>query len=205
MTHDREGPPIPIWHKWLPSSFEEVLFFHAKYYAHMLVSRKTHVSEFFTRNSKSKNFIFDRFQISSPRTRHETFKSCSVTSASSNPPALPSNGLCAFLDRARIVVPFRVFLLLCLASVQRWVGGNTHHNNSHWKVHNFGYLVHFSTPKSICIHQTYEIQFSVVLSTYYSGYSAKHMHIEPQNNIEGYSRGFWQCTGSKFATLFRKD
>jgi hypothetical protein len=54
MIHDREGPPILIWHRWLPSSFENVLFFLPKYYANISWSQKRHVSDFLTRNSGSK-------------------------------------------------------------------------------------------------------------------------------------------------------
>jgi hypothetical protein len=70
----------------LPSSFENVLFFHANYYAD--------ISGFFTRNSGSKSLIFDVFHVSLPRTKHESLKSCYIASTSWNTLALPSNGLC---------------------------------------------------------------------------------------------------------------
>jgi hypothetical protein len=49
---------------------------------------------------------------SSHRIKHESLKSCHITSISWNTPTLPSNGLCEFLDRGRIVVLFRVFPVL---------------------------------------------------------------------------------------------
>jgi hypothetical protein len=112
MTHDRESPPILIWHSWLPSSFANVLFFHAKYYADISGSRKRNASEFFTRNTGSKHFIFDVLHVSSRWTEDESLKGCHATSTSWNTPALPSNGLCDFLDRERVVVLFGIFPLL---------------------------------------------------------------------------------------------
>jgi hypothetical protein len=54
-------------------------------------------------------------------------------------------------------------------------------------VYDFDHLVHFWNPQSPYIDQRYEIQFSVFLPTCYSRYAAKHLLIDPQKNIEGYS------------------
>jgi hypothetical protein len=174
---------------------------------HLRVSNETCL-RFFTRNSGSKNFIFDGFHTSSPRTEHENLKSCHVTSTSCNTPALTNNGLCEFLDQVRVVVIFGVSPLWCLGRVQRWGTVNTQDKNRHWKVHDFDHLVHFWNPQSTCIDQTYEIQiqFSVLLSTCYSEYSANicsSSRRKPLNDI------IFSCIltmpSSQFQTLFTKD
>jgi hypothetical protein len=54
MADDREGPSILIRRIWLPSLFENIIFFHAKYYADISGSRKRHVSDFFTETQVQK-------------------------------------------------------------------------------------------------------------------------------------------------------
>jgi hypothetical protein len=111
MIHDRESSSILKWHMRSSNSFENVLFFHAKYYADISGSRRRYVSDFFVRNYDSKNFIFDKFHNSSPRTEHENLKNCYVKSTSWNTPTLPSNRFCEFLDRRGALVLFGVFPL----------------------------------------------------------------------------------------------
>jgi hypothetical protein len=185
MTNDRKGPPILIRHRWLPTSFENVLFFPAKHSADISGSRKRHVSKLFTRNSVSKSFIFNRLHTNSRPNR--TWK----------PQELPCH--INFLKYSRIGKQralwiswprtsrayFSSLTLLCLSRFQRWGTRNIHDKNWHRKVHDFDHLVYFWNPPSTCIAQRYDIQVSVLLSTCYSGYPAKHLLFEPQQNFEG--------------------
>jgi hypothetical protein len=115
------------------------------------------------------------------RTEHESLKSCHVTSTPWNTPALPSSGLCEFLDWDESE------FFLEYPHDRIW-DASRDDKNWHRKVHDFDHLAHFWNPQSTCISPRYEIQmqFSALLSACYSGYPspAKHLLIEPQNNIE---------------------
>jgi hypothetical protein len=97
MNHDREGPLIVIWHSWLPSSFENVLSFHAKYYVDISGSRKRHVSEFFTRNLDSKGPSSICSTALHPE--HESLKICHITPTSWKSSNIVTQRICEFLGQ----------------------------------------------------------------------------------------------------------